>query len=242
MDSIDYSQFLGLIPPAVAISLFVYLVHFFGKIIADQVPFADDRKWHVQISGAMFMLNMLSGVIGIYLANLYPWGIGHWWLHLITFAVLSFIGGTLFVHNLRESSEVFNYNSKIIPLLDEKLDGFASFYANIGKYMGVGLIPIVLFYFGTLEFISGNFYSIILSFVFIFLIFIWSAFGYSLRKIKDIVPIDIHFIDKERQPIIGARILKFNDNNVRARVGDTVYIINRDEILMTEMKIPEKLL
>lgn len=242
MDSIDYSQFLGLIPPALAISLFAYLVHFFGKIISDQIPFADDRKWHIQISGTIFMLNMLSGVIGIYFANQHPWGIGSWWMHLITFAVLSFIGCTLFVHNLRESSKFFNYNSKIIPALDEKFDGFATFYANIGKYMGIGIVPIILFYFGTLEFLSGNIYTITMSFVMISLIFVWSAFGYSLRKMKDIVPVDIHFVDKTREPLLGARILKFNDDNVRARVNDTIYIINKSEILMTEMKIPEKLL
>ncbi|XKT74752.1 MAG: hypothetical protein ACJKTH_01545 [Patescibacteria group bacterium UBA2163] len=242
METIDYSQFLGLIPPAIAISISVYLVHFFGKIIADQVPFADDRKWQIQLSGTMFMLNMMFGVIGIYLATLYPWGIGHWWLHLITFAVLSFVGGTLFVYNLKESSRVFNHSAKIITLIDEKFDGIASFYANIGKYMGVGIIPIIVFYFGTLEFLSGNIYWIIIFFVFIFLIFIWSAFGYSLTKLKDITPVDIHFKDRDREPLYGARILKFNDDNIRARVGDTIYFLNKNEVLMTEMKIPEKFL
>ena len=240
MDITDYSLFLGLIPPALAISLFIYLVHFFGKISSDQIPFADDRKWHIQISGAMFMLNMLFGIIGVYLANLYPWGIGSWWMHLISFLVLSFIGGTLLAHNLRESSKFFNYNSKIIPALDAKFDGFATFYANIGKYMGIAIIPTVLFYFATLEFLSGNIYTIVISFVMIFQIFVWSAFGYSMRKIKDIAPVDVHFVDKDREPIRGARILKFNDDNVRIRANDTIYIINKNEILMTEMKIPEK--
>lgn len=237
----DYSQLLALIPPAIAISLFVYLIHFFGKIIADQEPVVDDRKWHVQLAGTMFMVNMLSGLLGIYLANLAPWGLDAWWLHGVTFFVLSFLAGVLYCNNLRESTRVFNYKKNMLAAIEKRTDGFVTFYARIGDFIGVGILPVVLFYFGTLEFLSGNIYWTIFFASMIFLVFIFSAYNYSLRRLKDITPVDIHFIDKERETIVGARILKMNDDNVRARVGDTILILNKSEILKTEMVIPEHL-
>ncbi len=240
MVTIDYNQLLSLITPALAVSVFAYFVYFFGKVISDQIPFADDRKWHIQISGVMFMLNALTGVLGVYLANTFPLNIDGWLLHFVTVSTLLVVGGILLFHVSTESSKIFKYNERKVSELDNKFDGLITLYSNLGKYIGVGILPILLLYIGTIEFMSGNIYTIIVSFVIIFYTFIWSAFGYSLRKIKDITPVDIYFVDKDREPLIGARVLKFNDDNVRIRVEDTIYIINKNEILMTKMKIPEK--
>jgi hypothetical protein len=188
------------------------------------------------------MINIAPGILGVYFANLYPWSINPWWIHSIVFLVLSFIGGTLFFYNFKESSRIFNYNSKNILLLDNRFEGFINFYANIGKYMKVGIIPIILLYFGTLEFLSGNIYTISISFLIIFFIFIWLAYGYSLQQMKDLVPVDIHFMDKERAPLVEVMILKFNEDNVRVRVENIIYIINKSEIFTIQMKIPKKLL
>jgi|GEM_PF-2177994 hypothetical protein len=122
--------------------------------------------------------------------------------------------------------------------LDKKTDAFMSFCA---RYTGVGILPIILFYFGTLEYLSGNIYLITFSFSLIFLIFTWSAYGYSLKKLKDIVPVDVYFTDEKNEPLQGVRILKINDDNIRIRSNNKTLIINKGEVLKIEMKTPEHL-
>jgi hypothetical protein len=88
----DFFSISNLITPAIIISLTVFLVHFFGKIIADAKPFADDRNWEIQLSGISFFINIIviPSVIGFAIA----WNLGnlvifvHWVnLFLITFCL-----------------------------------------------------------------------------------------------------------------------------------------------------------
>lgn len=239
----EYDLLLKLIPPALALSLLAYLVNFFGKVIADQQPFTDDRKWHVQIAGSVFMLNILFGsIIGIFFANTFSIGVGSWWGHLITLIAFSVVGTALLFNTIRESSRLYNYKKSQIEKLDKKFDGLFSGYATIGQFIPPALIPIIVSYFATIEYQSGNFYWIAASFIISFYIFFWSAFQYSLRKLEDSEPVTIHFVDKVREPIQNAKILKVNDDNIRARVDDTILILNKSEVFKIEMRIPEKLL
>ena len=64
----------------------------------------------------------------------------------------------------------------------------------------------------------------------------------SFNKMKDIVPVDLYFIDEIREPLIGIRILKINEDNIRARVGDKIMIINKDTVLRIEHDVPASLL
>jgi hypothetical protein len=42
------------IAPTILISVVAFLSRFFGKIIADQRPFSDDRVWDIELSGIFF--------------------------------------------------------------------------------------------------------------------------------------------------------------------------------------------
>lgn len=239
----EYDLLIKLIPPALAVSLLAYLANFFGKVITDQYPFADNREWHTQIMGSMFMLNVLFGsIIGIFFANTFPVGIGHWWGHAATLVVFIFVGTALLFNTSRESARLFNYQKSIHEELDKKFGGLISWYVNIGKFLPPAIVPVIVSYLVTVEYLSGNLYWIAASFILGFYILFWSAFQYSLRKIKDIEPVTIYFIDKELESIQQARILKVNDDNIRIRVENTITILNKSEVLKIEMKIPERLL
>jgi hypothetical protein len=96
----DYTLLTHLIPPAIVISALAYLTSFFGKTISDQIPFTDDRKWHIEIAGVLFITNLVTGgLIGVSLANAWTWGTNHWWLHVITLVVFSFVGASLLLNN-----------------------------------------------------------------------------------------------------------------------------------------------
>lgn len=60
-----------------------------------------------------------------------------------------------------------------------------------------------------------------------------------MRKMEERLPVDVHFIDSEREVVKGAMILKVNEDNVRLRVDDTIMIINKSEIFKLEMLVPE---
>jgi hypothetical protein len=239
MNFIEYNQLLELVPPALAVTLFVYLIHFFGKIIVDQIPYADDRKWSIQLHGTIFMVNMLAGGFGVWLAVHFPLGVSDSWIHFWSFVILGLVGGTLLCHTVVESSKLYSHRTKQIQKLNEKTDGFLLFYAKIGSRIGVGILPVILFYFGTLEYFTGSIPWMIFSFTLIFLTFIWSAFGYSLRLIKELPQVNIYFTDSNIQTLIGAKLLKVSDDMIRVRSGDTIMLFNKGQIHKIEMEIPE---
>lgn len=239
----EYDLLVKLIPPAIALSVLAYFVSFFGKVIADQQPFADDRKWYTQIAGGMFVLNVIFGsIIGVFIANALPLRIESWIGHAISLLVLSFISTALYFHNARESSRLFNYRTKINEEFDKKLEGIPSLHAKFGKYALPSLVPVVVSYFIALEYFTGNEYMLLITAIVAFYIFFWSAFQYSLRKLNDIAPINIYFNNKDFDPILGAQVLKYNDDNIRIRTEDKILILNKSEVFKIEMKIPDSLL
>ncbi|HMO78142.1 MAG TPA: hypothetical protein PKA42_02520 [Candidatus Paceibacterota bacterium] len=239
MNFIEYSEIFELVPSALAVTLFLYLIHFFGKIIVDQIPYSDDRRWSIQLHGTIFMVNMLAGGFGIWLAVHFPLGIGEGWLHFWSFVILGLIGGTLLCHTLVESSKLYSHRTKQIEKLNKMTDGFFLFYAKIGSRIGVGVLPIILFYFGTLEYFTESIPWMIFSFTFIFIIFVWSALGYSLRLIKELPQVNIYFADSNIQPLIGAKLIKVSDDTVRVRSSNTIILLNKNNIQKIEMEIPD---
>ena len=62
----NWQNLLSIIPIAVVVSAIVFLVKFFGKVISDQTPFADDRKWLEEISGVKFFTGyVLSPIVWV---------------------------------------------------------------------------------------------------------------------------------------------------------------------------------
>ncbi len=212
--------------------------------ISDQQPFTYNRRWHTQLAGNLFVINILFGsTIGIYLANTLSFRLNDWYDQAIVFVALSVVGTTLIFNNLRENSRLYNYRKAINAEIDKKLHGLSSWYASIGDYMIPAMMPIVVSYFMTLEYFSSNKYLIVITGIISFCILLFSAFQHSLRELeKTAAPVDIYFIDKEQEVIREAKILKVTDDNIRIRVADSILIINKSEVLKIEMKIPEKML
>lgn len=234
----DYSQFLT---PAIATGLFIYLVNFFGKIMSDQMPVVDDRKWHIQINGIMFMTNMLMGLLGIYLALNFPWGLNHWWIHLITFLVFMFVYASLYSHGLVEGSKIYKHRTKELIEANKKNKEARAILLWVGKHLETRPLSVILFYFGTLEYLSGNIYWMIVTPVVMLLMFVQSAYNSSLKPWKDAVPVTIYFIDKEKDPLKKVTILKEKEDSYRIRVDDTIMLLNKNEVSKVEMVIPEHL-
>ncbi len=234
----DYSQFLT---PAIAAGLFVYLVSFFGKIISDQMPVVDDRKWQIQLSGIMFMANMLTGLLGIYLALTFSWGIHQWWLHLITFFVFAFVYASLYSYGLVEGSRIYKHRTRELIEANQKHKEARAILLWTGKHVGIGTLSIIIFYFGTLEYLSGNIYWMIATPVIILLMLVQAAYNFSLKSWKDIVPVTIYFTNKEKAPLKDVTILKEKEGDYRIRKGDTIMLLNKSEVSMVEMVIPDHL-
>ena len=242
MDSLNYINLLNLVPPAIAISALAYLTKFFGKVIADQKPFSDDRGWEIEIGGVFFMVNMAIGVLGVYLATIHwPITLSGGWLHTSSLIALSILGGLLWGGNTMLGGKFFNLGSRAFDKLDEDKKATAKIIGNIGKYIPLWLPPIVLFYFGTLEYQSGSILWIILIWALIFFTFVLSALNYSLRNIKA-SKCDIYFLDKKIKPLLGVSILKINTDNIRLRIDDRIFILNKETVFKIEMKIPDELL
>lgn len=232
----------GLITPAIVISVIAYLSHFFGKIINDQSPFSDNESWAIELRGVLFTLDIaLLGIWGVYLANLSSWGYPHWWIHIITLIVISMMAGALFLSNIYLAAKFFNADKNNIKLLEEKTQGFIEIFAMSDKYINSGIFSLILFYFGTLEYLSKNIYFIIFYFPIIFYVFILLAHNFSLKKsIKGkIVLVDIYFKDANKEMIKGAVILKYNEDNIRVRLEDKIIILNKNEVFKIEMVISQ---
>jgi MFS family permease len=233
---------MGLITPAIAISVIAFLSHFFGKVINDQAPFSDDDKWASEFRGVLFTLDISVGILGTYLAVRYPWGIGHWWFYIIAIVFVSIIIVALQLNNTYLSSKFFNINKNKIKTVEKKTDGFITMFANISKYISVGFVSIILFYFGTLVYLSNNVYLIIFYFPILLFAFINLALNFSTKKsLKDkIVPVDIYFKDSNNETLKGIVIIKYNNDNIKVRLDNKIIIINKSEVLKIEMVIPEE--
>ncbi len=241
--AMEYDLLVKLIPPAIALSVLAYFVSFFGKVISDQQPFSDDRKWHAQLHGSVFVVNIIfGGLIGIWLAEKFSLIISNTWLFVTTFAVFSVISTALLFEVQYIGSHFFKYKRTILTDLDKKYDGLFSFAAKVGKYLPQSIVPVVVFYFGAQVYSSGNFYMIAISMIMAFFIFLWSATKYSYKSVRDVALMNIYFKDVSIEPLISVQVLKINDDNIRIRTEDHIFLLNKNEVLKVEMKIPESFL
>ena len=238
MHATDYSALVSLIPPAVALALLAYFIRLFGKIIADQKPFSDDREWEIELGGIMFMIMLAQGIVGAAAAIYGPLLLSYRWMHSVDFAIVAVLLGLTFWANAALSQRFFLIDGGTL----QKNNELFSFFYKLGKHAPISLVPVVLFYAGTVEYLSGSVVWIVLIWALILYTLIVLALIYSLRRMmkQERVGVDIHFVDRSRKPLKNVIILKVNDDNIRLRHGDTVMIINKDQVLKLEMVVPKK--
>ncbi len=239
----EYASFLNLVPAAAIITALTYLTTFFGKVMEDQNPVVDDRKWSIELAGLMFMMSVgLGGFIGIMLAKSWSWGLDTNWLHFVMVVVFALLSASQYAHNFFEGSRVFNINSKKIKDIEKKNGEWLKKYGAISGHLGINVLSIILFYFGTLEFLSKDVYWISFTCLATFFILIFAALNFSYKRLKGLVLVEIHFADKTQETILNARILKKNDDNIRLRADNKIIIVNKSLVSRIEMPIPPETL
>jgi hypothetical protein len=241
---------LNILTPAIALTVLAFLAKFFGKIISDQKPFADERGWDIELNGFNFMLGLVSyGSIGVALALAWRWTSTSWFAHAVVWFLVVFIGGILLFASIKKANERYELKH---PNAEKQEKEFLEKHPKIGPDMKAGnealvkfgaripvwLVWILIPYFVTQEYFKQNiiWFIVILSQAFLALIFL--AIRYSLQKTK-LQKVDIHF-SGDQEPLIGATLLKVNTDNIRARIEDKVLILNKSKIDKIEMDIYKK--
>lgn len=231
------------IAPAFILSIVVYLVRFFGKIIADQKPFSDNRNWEIEISGINFFLGLilLPSILGVFAAL--SWGelgSGHWTRYII----VSICGSWLwFTMNLLVES-VYKIKAPVIrtfftlsTLGEGNFEKFSKNTLRFNNYIPLLIFPTIFAYILTLEYRAGNLWWVVIMGVQVFVGLIFAALNYSLRRLQ-LPQINIFFVNNT-DPVKNVILLKINDDNVRIKNGEQVTIINRDQIKKIEFVVLE---
>lgn len=233
----DYSILINLIPPAVAIGILAYFTRFFGKVIADQKPFTDSRDWEIEIGGVMFMIIISQGIVGV-AAAFYGPNLNSFLTHTFSLFAVTFLYLFLSLARGALSRKFFQINiGAIEKTLEEK--GLAEFFYKVSKKLPIGLVSIILFYVATIEYMTGSIIWMILIWPSIFFLFVILASIYSMRR-DERIGVDIYFIDESKPPLKNMLVLKVNEDNLRVRDGDVVYILNKNQVLKIVQVVPEK--
>ena len=231
-----------LIGPAVLISVLGYLVRFFGKIIADQKPFTDNRGWEIELSGISFFTNFLAipGAFGFALAHYAgSLGAGHW----IHFIVVTLLGSWLLMVGALQAEEIYQIKfpvlQKILTLSDKTMEWepFRKFVIGLNRFVPLWLFAILFCYILTLEYTAGDYIWLTVIAAGIFFNFILLALSYSLRLLK-LSKVDVYLIGLQ-EPLRDLVLLKTNDDNIRLREKDKVVILNKSQVLKIEIKIDQ---
>lgn len=227
----------ALITPALLLAVIGYFTHFFGKIITDPNPFMDDRKWGIEIAGVAFMLMIGQGVAGIALALYLPHPLGGIWAHIADFLVASLVVGILGLASVATSQKVFHI---AYPIFKNKfMREQEPFYLWVAKYVSPFVATILITYICTIEYMSGEW---------LWVVFVWALGFQGLMQLAMLhsyrtlglprQPVDIHFNDGGSS-MEGVWILKVNEDNIRVRAGDSIVLLNKDQVRDIVMKVPD---
>ena len=236
MIDIQNIQLAQLITPAIIISIAVYLVRFFGKAISDQKPFADDRNWEIELSGTLFLLNYIvfPGIIAFVLAEYWSATI----LSLANFFIVGIIQFYLlllstFLAKKRHKKSLIlidNINRRIHSLKNERFKKIILVIIKFSVNLPLQLTAFIILYILFIEILKSNMIWSVIFIIQSFLSLIMLALCYSLSKYKLLPKINIYFIG-EKSPIMGALLLKMNDDNIRIYEPEKrVLIINKSQI------------
>jgi hypothetical protein len=242
MQPSEYSEIVKLIPPAVGIAILAYFTRFFGKIIADQKPFADNREWDIELSGVMFMIVLAQGVVGIASALYGPHPFSYHTMHIVDLLIVVLAYGFLSLVNAVMSRRFFQLGGEAFNKKIGENKTLLSHLHKIGKHLPIVLVPIPLFYVATIEYLSGSVIWMILIWSPILYIFITLASIFSMRIMDDRTGVDVYFVDPSLQPMKDVMVLKVNDDNIRIRHDNKIHILNKSQVLRMEQKVPDKYL
>jgi len=233
-----------LIPAAITLSAAAYLVRFFGKVIADQKAFSDDRNWEIELSGVGFLFNLvlIPGVLGLALSgwfSTYQY-IGHWG----DFIVLGVLGAYSLLQCSLLSQKNYQIRMPIITLwktvmaednLGERLLSSAE---RIGRLVPLFIFPFIFALVSASEYRSNSPIWFIITLTDVFFALILLATHSSLATSR---PPKVRLIFRDSDQPQEVLLLKANEDNIRVRTNDRIMIIPKDRIKSIELDVPEQL-
>ena len=224
---------IKLLSSAAILSALAYLIGFFGNVIADQKPYLDDRRWGTELFGVFFFVNNVAfpGIIGGAIA-IYAGGLGtNVWVQLSYFLLICVCGGVFLGESIALTRKVYNLEFLFANPKQEELGQFMnSFFLDASKYIPVWLPSFIFGYILTREYATQSTAWLLIFAIEVFLSLMFQAIVYSLIGVKELPKVDV-FITGGKSVIRNATLIKYNDSNVRLRLGDEVTILERSRIL-----------
>jgi len=245
------------VTPALIVSGITFLTLLFGKIIADEREFADDRNWHIQLSGLIFVLIFIPipAIVGYRLANfiLVFFGFSFWvqavsiLLLIVNFAILiilsewhmrrryPFTGRSLISKILEKFEMEMEKDADFGPIRAYLRHYRKAKHVASKRFKGISWlfgISIFLFYNASLYWISKSYLWSIFAMTFGFGGLILISYIRSMQIAKKIM-VDIYFTDG-REPLKAVTLLRINDDNIRVRNTERVVLLNKSLVSRIE--------
>lgn len=222
---LNLEDITALIPPAIIGAIIVFCIKFFGKVVSDQRPFADDRDWQRELDGiSFFARNILSPIVGVFILQskgYNPFLFNRYDLSLILLAIAVSVTQVFVI----KRAHAFLKN---IKLDEDKITAYLK--KSFLMLVSLGIL-ILLFYLFAKEmyfyFIAGSVY---------FVLHLISFAVYESLNTTNIVVSDIYFNDKTKMS--KCRVMKINDDNVRVIKDDEIVILNKSMISKIETLLP----
>lgn len=227
-----------LINSAILLAVVAFLVRFFGKIISNEKPFSDDRKWEAEISGIVFLIAFVI-YPAICLAMFFTGSLklsepdkikeiilGWKNIVLVCLLVISLILGEVY----RAKAEIFFENKKVAGFWKKVSFIVVDLFKNLGYLVVSFTLFFLLFISIGLRDIPFIFYCLlIMFFCFIFLAKILSLNGRNIKYGN------IYFIDKNVNPIKGCRIIKDCESCIKIVANNDLIVLNKS--VVSQIKI-----
>lgn len=232
----NLENIISLIPLTIIVSIVIFVVKLFGRITSDQVPFADSRSWHEELSGLLFFVNwVISPSVFAYI--IYSEGFNlifkienlflfvAWILVIINMSILRRMVQKFF-------EDDYSYEKDIVKITESfkdesKIRAAFSLYLKYASLLLTPIILIVLFFYFIKWNIGFNYY--ISLGIYIFFSFIYVAIVLSLKGGNiNFVNIKLNSGDEIKK----CRLLKVNKDNVRVKSDNDIIIINKNEVLL----------
>lgn len=222
-----------------------FLIKFFGKAYADQVPFADNRSWHEEIFGISFFSSQVlaPGILVLLLFNqnfkFWHFQKGDWVLLginalvLISSAIISNQSKKFFEDDGFREGDYFSLLKKISnPDNKEKIDNGDKIV--ILKQFFFPIVTILIMIGVGFLYRWGTYYHLISSLILSLFYFTSLALMFSLIK-RHIVRADIYFMQNNDDTISNCRVIKVNNDNVKIKTeDDRVFILSKSSISKIE--------
>lgn len=221
MNNFDFIN--NFLPPAIFVTIVVFLVKFFGKAVSDQKPFADDRDWQRDLDGVNFFArNIFSPIVGLLIfqsKNFNPFKFTRYDFLLFTLAIVVTFSLQIIVKRIKVflKSDKLKENVGEIVLTKSAL-----------SIVTLGIIFLLMKFYNW-----GMYFYVLAGAVYLFIYLIGIAVYESL-KVSNILLANIYFSDGQPE-LKKCRVMKINEDNVRITVNRKPVILNKSLISRIEI-------